>query len=255
MNENLFTKRAGIYHTCRPSYPKALINYLYENVGFSKDSVIADVGSGTGIFCRLLIERGSHVYCLEPNDDMRLVAEKELGGMPGFVSINTSAENTGLAEKSVDFVTTAQAFHWFDTQKFMQECRRILKGGGKAVIVWNSRDFGAEIVKKDYEARKMYSIGEAKGLSSVESPIYNVEGFFIDNEFEDLTFSNNLLLNRNTYIGMNLSRSYSPTEEAEPQKYFALVAALGDIFDEFSDDGVLLYPHITKAYIGPVAVT
>ena len=70
---------------------------------------------------------------------------------------------------------------------------------------------------------------------------------------EELTFANDLFLKRDDYIGMNLSRSYSPTEETEPEKYFALTSALVEIFDEYSKNGVLIYPHVTKAYIGSVA--
>ena len=253
MNEELFANKSMIYHKCRPSYPTALIDHLYENVGFNKNSVVADIGSGTGIFSRLLLERGSRVFSIEPNDEMRLVAEKELGGKQGFVSTKATAEKTGLCENSVDFVIAAQAFHWFDAYGFRQECSRILRKSGKAVIVWNTRDFGHDIVKKDFAIRKKYSIGEAKGLSSANEPISNVRGFFLGYEVSELIFANDLLLKRGDYIGMNLSRSYSPTEEAEPKKYFALVAALGEIFDEFSTNGVLLYPHITRAYIGPVA--
>ena len=252
MNEQLFANKARIYHNYRPSYPAGFIDYLYTIEDFSENSIIADIGSGTGIFSKLLLERGSCVYCVEPNDDMRSVAEKELSGFSGFVSINAPAEYTGLVKNSIDFVTTAQAFHWFNKDKFRYECCRILRSGGKVVIIWNSRDFSSEIVKADYETRKKYSIGEAKCISSAENPIYDVKGFFNDDKFEEMTFSNDLLLNRDTYIGMNLSRSYSPTEEKEPEKYLALVAALGEIYDNYNNDGILLYPHVSKVYIGAI---
>ena len=126
MNEERFTGKADVYKKFRPSYPKELIDYLYSQVGFSQDSVIADIGSGTGIFSRLLLECGSQVYCVEPNDDMRQTAEKDLAGFRNFISVNAAAENTGLQEKSVHFVTAAQAFHWFDRQAYKLECQRIL---------------------------------------------------------------------------------------------------------------------------------
>ena len=65
---------------------------------------------------------------------MRLAAERALGGSPGFVSVKATAENTTLADKSVDVVTAAQSFHWFDADAFKRECKRILKPGGKAVL-------------------------------------------------------------------------------------------------------------------------
>ena len=135
-------------------------------------------------------------------------------------------------------------------QEFRQECRRILKDGGKVVIAWNTRDFGHDVVEKDYEARKKYSVGDAKGLSSAEKSIDAVGDFFLGESYEALTFANDLQLGRSEYIGMNLSRSYSPAMDKEPEKYHGLVFALGEIFDRYSNNGILLYPHITKAYIG-----
>jgi len=86
-NEERFSNKADIYKKYRPSYPKELIDYLYSQVGFRQDSIIADIGSGTGILSCLLLERGSLVYCVEPNADMRKVAEKDLSGFKNFTSI------------------------------------------------------------------------------------------------------------------------------------------------------------------------
>jgi SAM-dependent methyltransferase len=251
-NEKRFTDKAGIYQQYRASYPKELIEYLYTAGGLKKNSVIADIGSGTGIFSRLLLERGNHVFCVEPNDNMRLVAERELRNVVGFNSVNASAENTGLKEKSVNFITTAQAFHWFDRQKFRLECRRILKDGGKVVLIWNIRDYEHDIVKKDFAIRKKYSVGDAKGLSSDKKSLNEYAGFFLNDECEGLTFANDLILERDDYIGMNLSRSYAPTKDKDPEKYSGLFAELSDLFDEYSNNGVLIYPHTTKCYIGGV---
>ena len=254
-NEERFTDKARVYQRYRASYPKEFIEYLYVSAGFNKKSVIADIGSGTGIFSRLLLEKGNYVFCVEPNDDMRLVSEKELRGTAGFknfISVNASAENTGLKEKSIDFITTAQAFHWFDRQKFKLECRRILKDTGKVVLIWNIRDYEHEIVKKDYAIRKKYSVGDAKGLSSGEKPLNDYADFFLNNDCEELSLTNDLILERSDYIGMNLSRSYAPTKEKDPEKYCDFVADLSKLFDDYSNDGALFYPHITKAYIGKV---
>ena len=254
-NEERFTGKANVYKRFRASYPKQLIDYLYTLAGFRKDSIIADIGSGTGIFGRYLLDKGSHVICVEPNDDMRLIFEKEMRDIAEakkFSSVNASAENTGLKEKSIDFITTAQAFHWFDRQKFKIECRRILKDSGKVVLVWNLRDYEHEIVKKDYIIRKKFSVGDAKGLSSGEKSLNEFSDFFTDNICEELTFRNDLYLEREDYIGMNLSRSYAPVKEKNLEKYNGFVMALGNLFDEFSSSRILCYPHITKGHIGRV---
>ena len=156
MNEERFTGKAELYKKYRPSYPQELFDYLYSDLGFSKESVIADIGAGTGIFTRLLLGRGSKVYAVEPNDDMRETSKKDLAGFKNFVSVNTSAENTGLDEASVDFITVAQAFHWFNEQLFKKECQRLMRPGGKVVLVWNSKEHDAEIIRKNDEITLKY---------------------------------------------------------------------------------------------------
>ncbi len=250
-NEERFTGKADIYKKFRSSYPKEFIDFLYSTVGFREDSVIADVGSGTGIFSRLLLERGSYVYCVEPNDDMRRIAEDDLGGADGFdkfTSVNAPAENTGLPGGSVDFITAAQAFHWFDTDAFRLECRRILKNGGKVVLVWNTRDYESQIIIKDYAIRRKYCV-DTKGLSVTDMPEDSYD-FFLSSE--EKFFRNDLIIDRETYIGMNLSRSYSPREDKNPNEYNGLVKELNELFDGHNVNGVIHFPQSTKCYIGTV---
>ena len=137
-NTHLFSTRGSSYELARPGYPGALINYLYGELHFAQAGAIADIGSGTGKFSRQLLVRGSRVYCVEPNDEMRRIAEQKLQGYAGFISLNGTASDTGIMEP-VDAVTAAQAFHWFDRDEFRDECRRILKPGGRVCLIWNLR--------------------------------------------------------------------------------------------------------------------
>jgi len=77
-NTKKFNNKADKYSSGRPSYPKELIKTLYDMYGFNKSSVIADIGSGTGILTRQLLEMGSEVYAVEPNENMRKKAKAEL---------------------------------------------------------------------------------------------------------------------------------------------------------------------------------
>ncbi|MDB8805765.1 class I SAM-dependent methyltransferase [Romboutsia sp. 1001216sp1] len=118
MNENKFNGMGKIYSKYRPSYPFDFIDYLFTDVGISQRSIIADIGSGTGILTRQLLEKGSKVYGIEPNADMRDIAETNLNNFLGFTSVNGNAENTTIDDNSVDYITVAQAFHWFDRERF-----------------------------------------------------------------------------------------------------------------------------------------
>ena len=250
MNEERFTGKANIYKKFRPTYPKELMDYLYSQVGFTSQSTVADIGSGTGIFSRFLLERGCMVYCVEPNEDMRLTAEKDLSGFKNFISVNGSDKNTGIQDKSVDFITTAQAFHWFDKQAFKLECQRILKPGGKVVIVYNGPD-DCEFIRKRDSISEKYRV-DSKGFQEHGDPIGKYADFFADGVCEDKTFRNDLQFDKESFIGRDLSRSYTPKKETDPEKYHGLVRELSELFDEYSVNGILNFPHFTVSYVGEV---
>jgi SAM-dependent methyltransferase len=134
-----FSNRVDAYVRSRPSYPPGVLRVLEEAGALGRDKDVADVGSGTGIFTRLLLGRCRRVWAVEPNEPMRRAAEEALGGEAGFASVDGGAEATTLPAASVDLVTAAQAFHWFRPDAFRAECARILRPGGAVALLWNQR--------------------------------------------------------------------------------------------------------------------
>ena len=118
MNIKKFDGKGENYSKYRPTYPKEFIDYINSIDGLNDDSIIADIGSGTGILSKQLLDIGKYVIAVEPNADMRVFAEHILGDYKNFTSVNATAENTTLNNHSVDLITVAQAFHWFDRDKF-----------------------------------------------------------------------------------------------------------------------------------------
>ena len=140
-NRSLFTSKSDDYFRFRPSYPDAAIDWLRERC-LGED--VVDIGAGTGIFTKEILKRFRNVSAVEPNGDMR---EKFKEFLPDIFCASTSAEETGAADHSVDLITAAQAFHWFDEEKFKKEAMRILRPGGKVAIIWNTsldNDFTSE---------------------------------------------------------------------------------------------------------------
>ena len=249
MNEKKFTGKAELYKKFRPSYPKELIDYLYAQVGFTVDSTIADIGAGTGILTRLLLERGSTVCAIEPNEDMRNVSIDDLSKYKNFVTIKAAAEDTGLHENTVDFVTVATAFHYFDRQLFKRECKRILRPGGKAVIIWNETDYKKDIVRKSTELIDKYRIDD-KSAYQQSGNLSEFSDFFLNGIYEQMQFRNEIYENREQFIGGVLSAGFAPNEDEHPEKYYDYVKELNDLFDEYSVYDMLLFPFVTKCYIG-----
>lgn len=109
-----FSSRVDAYVKYRPGYPPGVMALYRGEMGLTPATVVADVGSGTGISAEPLLKDGNTVYCVEPNADMRAAAERILSAYPGFCSVAGSGEHTGLTEGCVDLVICAQAFHWLD---------------------------------------------------------------------------------------------------------------------------------------------
>jgi ubiquinone/menaquinone biosynthesis C-methylase UbiE len=86
---------------------------------------------------KLLLSEHINLYAVEPNADMRTEAEKSLSSYQNFHSIDGTGENTTLASDSVDIITIAEAYHWFDNEQSNCEFKRILKSDGYVVLLWN----------------------------------------------------------------------------------------------------------------------
>lgn len=246
-NINLFNGLADFYTKGRPSYPNELIEVLYKKYGLSEKSVIADIGSGTGKLSALLLDRGSTVYAVEPNDDMRAAAEKELSKYSKFVSVKGNADNTLLPDNFVDFITVAQAFHWFDTVKFRQECDRIKKENSKIVLIWNSRDMTCEFNRKSYKIYSKYCpcFKGFHGGMKVDDIRFSE---FFQGEYRHISFDNPLMLTKEMFIARSLSASYSLQKGDE---YFDdYIVLLEKLFDKYAADGLVQMKNITDAYIG-----
>jgi SAM-dependent methyltransferase len=107
-------------------------------VPLARGARVADVGCGTGISTRLLALRGYDVVGLDPNQEMLSEARREGGAR----YLRGEAAATGLPAASVDLVTAAQAFHWFDVGTALREFRRVLAPGGACAAFWNLRGQG-----------------------------------------------------------------------------------------------------------------
>src|SRR5271167_2755126 len=99
-----FSNRVDDYVRFRPGYPSGVIDVLRDECGLAPESVVADIGSGTGLLTQLFLENGNLVYGVEPNPAMRQAGEEFLQKYPDFRSVAGSAECTTLADASLDFI-------------------------------------------------------------------------------------------------------------------------------------------------------
>jgi SAM-dependent methyltransferase len=245
-----FSERVADYVRYRPGYPAALISALIEGLGDPRKLRAADIGSGTGIFTRLLLERGLAVAGVEPNADMRLAAEAALQSCERFTSVAGAAEDSGLADASLDLVTAAQAFHWFRSERTRAEFARILKPGGRLALVWNRRRV-SEPFQHAYDALLREFAPEYGKVNHLALTDEEIGAFFEAGKMTLSSFDNRQQLDFESLLGRLRSSSYCPGEDSN--RYRDLKAELERLFARHAVDGAVRIVYDSHLYRGPVA--
>lgn len=245
-----FSGRVENYARYRPGYPPEVLGLMREEMGLTPASVVADIGSGTGILARMFLENGNRVYGVEPNREMREAAERLLADFPGFVSLDGRAEATGLADSSVDFVTAAQAFHWFDVPRARAELRRILRPGGRAVILWNYREEHRTPFLRAYEELLVEFADPNYAQISEGYAARDALAEFFGGPYETRKFVNQQLLDYEALRGRLLSASYVPL--AGDPRHHPMLERLRQLFDQHNTDGRVAVEYDTPVFYGEI---
>jgi SAM-dependent methyltransferase len=243
-----FSNRAEDYAKYRPHYPLEVLQFLISKLGLTKGSVIADIGSGTGISSELFVQNGNLVYGVEPNKEMREAAERLFRRQKNFVSVNATAENTTLRSRSVDFIVAGQAFHWFDLPKAKYEFRRILRPDGFVVLIWNDRKTESSDLLRGYEILLNRYGTDYKEVKHISIGIRHLDQLFAKSHHRLKVFKNSQSLNFDGLKGRLLSSSYVPTEGH--QGYASMISDLRDLYITYERKGLVLLEYDTKLYYG-----
>lgn len=247
-----FTGRVDDYIRYRPGYPHEVFGLLRRECGLTESTVVADIGSGTGNLARLLLDNGNRVIMVEPNDEMRSAGEGLLSGYGRLESLAATAEATELPQSSVDLIAAGQAFHWFDPVSAREEFARVLRPGGKVVLVWNARRKTGRPFLEDYEALlEAYATDYAEVEHGKVSSPEAIRGFFAPNPLHMATFDNKQVLDHDGLRGRLRSSSYVPAEgEPGHQK---MLKELEKVFRRHEFDGRVMIEYDTRVYWGSLA--
>lgn len=242
-----FSNRVENYVKYRPSYPPDVIDLLEAECGLTPESVIVDLGSGTGILSELFLKHGNRVFGVEPNREMRAASDKLLAGYSRFVSIDATAEATTLANASVDFITAGQAFHWFNREAARAEFRRILQSGGWVVLAWNGYRVESSPLMAAYQD---LVVRYGTDYSEVRREVVGceVESFYAPGTCKCARFEFEQLFDHEGLKGRLLSASYAP-EPGHPN-YEAMLRDLREIFDANEENGRVTFEYETELYYG-----
>lgn len=246
-----FSSRVADYIKYRPGYPREVLTLLEDECGLTAASVIADVGSGTGILSELFLRNGNRVFGVEPNREMREAGERLLASFDNFTSVEGRAEATTLPDASVDFVTAGQAFHWFDREGARREFARILRPFGWVVAIWNDRRTEGTPFLEDYERMLIEYSTDYCEVSVKYADEVTLEKFFGALGFRAKSFTNTQVFDFEGLRGRLTSSSYTP-EPGHPN-FEPMMRELAAVFDRHQRDGIISFDYDTKVFYGQLS--
>ncbi len=244
-----FSNRVADYVRYRPDYPPALLDWLHHQMGVSPETLVTDIGAGTGISTRLFLAAGHPVIAVEPNAAMRNAADAWLS--PDYLRlklVDGTAEATTLANDSVGLVSAAQAFHWFDMDAVRAEWRRILHPGGQALVFWNSRLLDSSPFLIGYEQLLLEFGTDYTEVAERYQDDATMKAWFGKGFRAMASFPNVQHMDADGLRGRLLSSSYAPPPEHP--RHAPMLAALQQLFDAHAVDGRIAFEYQTRAFIG-----
>lgn len=243
----IFSSKVSDYRSSRPDYPASLFEYLRHAGNLDRDAVVADVGAGTGLLTKGLLEQGYSVTAIEPNAAMRAACDRWLAGYASYRSVAGAAESIAAASCSFDLITAAQAFHWFDVERAKAEFLRVLRPHGKVALIWNDRVRSDPLHVALDNIFTCHGGGKRDALLRHESR-EDVATFFGSAALTELTWPHEHRLDESGLMSLVFSRSYMPERTSVLGKQ--VCQQLSDIFRQFETQGGVDVRYTTVAIVG-----
>ncbi len=246
----VFSAKVAHYVASRPAYPDALFEQLASLGALPPNADVADIGAGTGLLTRGLLERGHRVAAVEPSDEMRAAADTLLGGFAGYRSLAGTAEATTLGPQSVDLVTAAQAFHWFDIPLARREFTRILRPAGQVALIWNDRlhEDPLHVALEDVFAEFG---GTKRGALLAHEDLSKVPLFFGSAQTHTIELPNQHRLDAAGLVSLVFSRSYMPERDSAAGE--SVRQRVEAVFAQHAQAGAVVVRYRTLAVVGRLA--
>jgi ubiquinone/menaquinone biosynthesis C-methylase UbiE len=249
-----FTKLAYDYSKYRPGYSPVVAKGLFRYVNIRQENfTVADVGAGTGIWSKYIIGQNIPCICVEPNEAMRKAGVEYTSAYANVTWQSGSAEDTGLADRSVNWVTMASLFHWVNTEVALREFNRILKPGGYFTALWNPRNIEGHAFHEEIEQMIYNMVPDLKRKSSgskehIEdmNEILTSTGDFTDVLFMEAPYT----INRTPEEYIGAWRSVNDIQaQAGPEKFEKIIDMIPD---KIKHTAVIPVPYVIRAWTAKV---
>ena len=243
----IFSPKVADYLASRPGYPAKLFESLTSTCNLRNGAVVADIGAGTGLFTHGLLQHGYQVIAVEPNAAMRAAADQLLTGYPGYRSEHGSAESLPIQPSSVDLITAAQAFHWFEIDRSRAEFLRVLRPKGKVALIWNDRVLTDPLHIALDEIFTRYGGAKRDALVAHESRS-DLPKFFGSTVPAELTWNHEHCLDQSGLLSLVFSRSYMPDRSSLPGREVSHHVC--EAFQRFATEAGVIVRYTTVAIVG-----
>lgn len=242
-----FSDRVADYVRYRPHYPESMTATLQEAGILDRNTIVADIGSGTGLSSEPFLRFGNTVYAVEPNREMREASEALYSNYATFKAVNGSAEATTLPAATADLIFCGQAYHWFDPRKTREEFTRILRPGGSIVLAWNERST-SDPLQQEYEQLLRTHVAEYSRVTQRNINSEQIRSFLQPFPMQVIALENSQEFDLEGLKGRMLSSSYSP--KPGEATYFVVMEGLEQLFEKYQNNGHVTFRYDTLLYIG-----
>lgn len=243
----IFSDKVADYVASRPGYPAALFEFLRAEGHLSFGAVVADVGAGTGLLTQGLLAEGCNVIAIEPSTPMRAAADASFAGVPNYRSASGAAESMPVPTASVDLITAAQAFHWFEIEAARTEFLRVLRPLGTVALIWNDRVHADPVNAALNELFARHGGAKRTALIAHEDRS-QVAPFFGATVPVERTWPHEHQLDEAGLASLAFSRSYMPDRGTAPGQ--VVYQQVDELFDRFATGGRIAVRYATVAMVG-----
>ena len=127
------------YADVRPDYPDEIYAFLHAHHALVPNTATLEIGAGSGLATRRLIERGANpITVIEPDSRFTPLLQGLSKTSDAEVRLIQNAfEDADLASASFDLVAAATSFHWLDPSVAIGKIAAVLRPGGYAALWWN----------------------------------------------------------------------------------------------------------------------
>lgn len=132
----MFGEVAATYDRLRPAYPAAMFDDLMKAALLEPGASVLEIGPGTGIATRSLLDKGLRIIAVEPDERMVEFARSQ-PGMDGVEFVTRRFEEYVAPPASFDLVLAAGSWHWITPESGLEAAAAVLRSGGSLAVAWN----------------------------------------------------------------------------------------------------------------------